>query len=59
MLKLSPTPRIVARRHATLVEAHRRHPERFSRGTPAEQRRPTPAWINPPSTATLAMVGAH
>jgi hypothetical protein len=50
---------VVARRHATLVEAHRRHPARFVRGKPAEQRRPTAAWINPPATPALAMPGAH
>jgi putative transposase len=50
---------VVAHRHATLVEAHRKHPERFSRGRPAEQRRPTAAWINPPPTTPLATVGTH
>lgn len=50
---------VVARRQATLLEAHRRHPQRFSRGAPAEQRRPSAAWINPPATAAPAMVRAH
>ena len=45
---------IVARRTAVLAAAHRRHPERFVRGAPAPQRRPTPAWINPP-TGKLAL----
>jgi len=36
------------------------HPERFVRGAPAPQRRPQPAWINPPAPATEAVVaGAH
>ena len=48
---------VIARRHATLVDAHRRHPARFARGKPAEQRRPTAAWINPPATKALATVG--
>ncbi len=50
---------VVSRRNATRVEAHGRHPERFSRGKPAEQQRPTAAWINPPATAARATVGAH
>ena len=45
---------IVARRTAVLALAHRRHPDRFVRGAPAPQRRPTPAWINPP-TGKLAV----
>ena len=39
---------IVARREVTLEAAQRLHPERFVRGAPAPQRRPGPAWINPP-----------
>jgi putative transposase len=50
---------VVARRNATLNAAQQRHPERFAQGKPAEQRRPTAAWINPPTASTLATVGAH
>jgi putative transposase len=51
---------IVQRRTATLEVAHRLHPERFVRGAPAPQRRPRPAWINPPVQArAVAMVAAH
>jgi len=51
---------IVERRAVTLQSARRRHPERFVRGTPAQQRRPQPAWINAPvTTTTAAVAGAH
>ena len=51
---------IVAQRAGVLHNAHRLHPERFVRGAPAPQRRPQPAWINPPAPATEAVVaGAH
>jgi putative transposase len=51
---------IVARRAGTLEAAQRRHPERFVRGAPAPQRRPRPAWINPPlAKPTPIAVGAH
>jgi len=43
---------IVERRAATLDAAQRRNPERFVRGAPAQQRRPQPAWINPPAAET-------
>jgi putative transposase len=42
------TDAIVAARQVVLDEAHRRHPERFVRGRPAQKRPPATAWINPP-----------
>ena len=45
---------IVARRTAVLAAAHQRHPQRFVRGSPAPQRRPTDAWINPPTPVAAA-----
>jgi len=45
---------IVARRAEVLAAAHQRHPERFVRGSPAPQRRPTEAWINPPTAMAAA-----
>lgn len=51
---------VVARRAGVLDLAHRLHPERFVRGAPAEQRRPQPAWINPPARATeMVAAAAH
>jgi len=51
---------IVKRRTATLEVAHQLHPERFVRGAPAPQRRPGPAWINPPAQErSVATVAAH
>jgi len=51
---------IVQRRTATLEVAHRLHPERFVRGAPAPQRRPGPAWIDPPAQEHLVgPVAAH
>jgi len=51
---------IVQRRTATLEVAHRLHPERFVRGAPAPQRRPGPAWINPPAREhSVVPVSAH
>lgn len=40
---------IAARRAEVLDQAHQRHPERFVRGSPAPQRTPSLAWINPPA----------
>jgi putative transposase len=51
---------IVGRRAHTVEAAQRLHPERFVRGAPAAQRRPTPAWINPPvHERSATRVAAH
>lgn len=51
---------VVTRREVTLQAAHRFHPERFVRGAPAPQRRPRPAWINPPAEkASAYTIAAH
>ena len=51
---------VIQKREATLEDARRRHPERFVRGSPAPQRRPRPAWINPPAaTASASAAAAH
>lgn len=55
---LGRTNDVIQKREATLEEARRRHPERFVRGAPAPQRRPQPAWINPPAAATSASAAA-
>jgi len=50
---------VVAKRAAALERARQRHPERFANGEPAAQRRPGPAWINPPATATASTAAAQ
>lgn len=45
---------IADRRADVLADAQRRHPERFVRGAPAPQRKPTDAWINPPAAKVAA-----
>jgi putative transposase len=51
---------IVEQRAAVMEAACRQHPERFVRGAPAQQRRPQPAWINPPLvTVSAAANTAH
>lgn len=42
-----------------LDQAHQRHPERFVRGSPAPQRTPGLAWINPPARQAGAAHESH
>jgi hypothetical protein len=51
--------KIVERRTETLALARHHHPERFVQRIPATQRRPSAAWINPPSRATELVAAAH
>jgi putative transposase len=43
---------VLRQRHQTLLEAYRRHPERFVRGAPRLQTLPRAVWINPPEKTT-------
>ena len=44
---------VLAARHAVMVAAYEKHPERFVRGCPKPSRAPQAAWINPPKDRRL------
>ena len=51
--------KIVERRAETLARARQHHPERFVQRIPPAPRRPSAAWINPPSRATQRVAAAQ
>lgn len=51
---------VLAKRHAILIEQHRKNPQRFINGAPKLSTLPDAVWINPPVTAPgLEPVSAH
>lgn len=51
-------PDILARRHAVMLAAYAKHPERFVHGAPKLQTLPAEVWINPPARS-LEQPGSH
>lgn len=49
---------LLLRRHATMLRAYERQPERFPAGPPKPQRLPAAVWINPPDSKDAAAAAA-